>query len=65
VRLRREVAFEGDFLRVWRVAGGILLTPPIRDTKMSFAKLDQIGPEAFLKPRRKQTRHAPKRQICT
>jgi antitoxin VapB len=63
VRLPREFRFEGDEVRVRRVAEGVLLEPIIPDAPKWFAELDRAGAgEAFMKSGRKQPR-APRRKI--
>ena len=48
VRLPREFRFEGDCVRVRRVAQGVLLEPMIPDARQWFEELDRQGPEAFM-----------------
>lgn len=62
VRLPQEFRFEGQAVRVRRVAEGVLLEPLIPDTAKWFAKMDQIGGELFDRQGRRQPR-APKRRI--
>lgn len=63
VRLPREFRFEGDKVRIRRVAEGVLLEPIIPDAPKWFAELDRAGAgEAFMKDGRKQPR-APRRKI--
>jgi antitoxin VapB len=62
VRLPREFRFEGDSVRVRRVAEGVLLEPMVTDPKEWFAAMDRRRGEPFLKGGRKQPR-APKRHI--
>jgi len=57
VRLPREFRFEGDRVRVRRVAGGVLLEPIIQDPKEWFRKLDELNSRA-LPVRPPATRHA-------
>jgi antitoxin VapB len=60
VRLPREFRFEGDQVRIRRVAEGVLLEPLPADAGRWFAELDRYGAEAFMTKGRNQPR-APKR----
>ncbi|MSO19815.1 MAG: AbrB/MazE/SpoVT family DNA-binding domain-containing protein [Acidobacteria bacterium] len=62
VRLPREFRFEGDRVRVRRVAGGVLLEPVISDVDKWFAAMDRFREEPILKTGRQQPK-APKRRI--
>lgn len=62
VRLPREFRFEGDRVRIRRVAAGILLQPFISDTPGWFAELDRLNTEPFMKKGRKQPL-TPRREI--
>ena len=62
VRLPREFRFQGDRVRVRRVADGILLQPMISDPAAWFAELDRMNEEKFLSPDRSQP-VTPKRRI--
>lgn len=63
VRLPREFRFEGDEVRIRRVAGGVLLEPILGDAPRWFAELDRAGAaEPFMKGGRKQPK-APRRKI--
>lgn len=62
VRLPREFRFEGDSVRIRRVAEGVLLEPLSRDPETWFAELDQLGREPFMKRGRKQPA-TPRRRI--
>lgn len=62
VRLPREFRFEGDRVRIRRVAHGVLLEPLISDTLEWFAELDRFRSEPFMKKGRNQPR-APRRKI--
>ncbi len=62
VRLPREFRFEGDEVRIRKVAAGVLLEPIIRDTATWFAELDRLNSEPFMKRGRKQPK-APRRRI--
>lgn len=48
VRLPKEFRFEGDRVRIRRVAQGVLLEPLIPDTARWFDELDQFNSEPFL-----------------
>jgi antitoxin VapB len=62
VRLPQEFRFEGDAVRVRRVAEGVLLEPLIPDVAGWFAELDRAGGRSFMKEGRKQPA-APRRKI--
>ena len=63
VRLPREFRFEGDEVRIRRVAEGVLLEPIIPDAPKWFAELDRVSAgEGFMKDGRKQPK-APRRKI--
>jgi antitoxin VapB len=47
VRLPREFRFEGDRVRVRRVAGGVLLEPLIQNPAELFRRLDELNSEPF------------------
>jgi antitoxin VapB len=47
VRLPREFRFEGDRVRIRRVAQGVLLEPLIQNPKEWFHKLDELNSEPF------------------
>jgi antitoxin VapB len=47
VRLPKEFRFEGDKVRVRRVAKGVLLEPFIPDATEWFAELDKFNSEPF------------------
>jgi antitoxin VapB len=47
VRLPREFRFEGDRVRIRRVAQGVLLEPLIQDPKELFRRLDELNSEPF------------------
>jgi len=61
VRLPREFRFEGDRVRIRRVAQGVLLEPVIQDPKEWFHKLDELNSEPF--PSRRQQPTTPKRTV--
>jgi antitoxin VapB len=62
VRLPREFRFEGDRVRVRRVAEGVLLEPLISDARQWFAELDRLNPGPFMVKGRKQPR-TPRRAV--
>lgn len=62
VRLPKEFRFEGDRVRIRRVAQGVLLEPLIPDTAKWFAELDQFNSEPFPARTRRQP-VTPKRKI--
>ena len=62
VRLPREFRFEGDQVRIRKVAEGVLLEPLIPDARNWFAELDRLNSEPFMKKGRKQP-VAPRRKI--
>jgi antitoxin VapB len=59
VRLPREFRFEGDRVRIRRVAQGVLLQPLILDPKELFRRLDELNSEPF--PSREKQPPATKR----
>ncbi|MGB7601784.1 MAG: type II toxin-antitoxin system VapB family antitoxin [Candidatus Sulfotelmatobacter sp.] len=61
VRLPREFRFDGDRVRVRRVAQGVLLEPLIENPKDWFHNLDELNSEPF--PSRRHQPPAPKREI--
>jgi antitoxin VapB len=61
VRLPREFRFEGDRVRIRRVAEGVLLEPLIPDTKAWFEELDRFNSEPF--PVRPTQPKTPKRAV--
>lgn len=65
VRLPREFRFEGDRVRVRRVAGGVLLQPLIADPRQWFTELDRLTADPFMPKGTKgrQQPRAPKRAI--
>lgn len=56
VRLPQEFRFEGDRVRVRRVAKGVLLQPLISDVDEWFSELDRLNSEPFMA----EGRHQPK-----
>ncbi len=61
VRLPREFRFEGDRVRIRRVAQGVLLQPLVQNAKNWFRKLDELNSEPF--PARRRQPAAPKREV--
>jgi antitoxin VapB len=61
VRLPRAFRFEGDCVRIRRVAQGVLLEPIIEDPKELFRKLDELNSEPF--PSREKQPPATKRPV--
>ncbi len=62
VRLPQEFRFEGDRVRIRRVAHGVLLEPYISDTAKWFEELDRFTSEPFMEKGRKQP-ITPRREI--
>ncbi len=62
VRLPKEFRFEGERVRIRRVAQGVLLEPLIPDAGNWFAELDRLNSEPFMPKGRKQP-VAPRRKI--
>jgi antitoxin VapB len=62
VRLPREFRFEGEEVRIRRVAQGVLLEPLIADTAKWFEELDRFNSEPFMPDGRRQP-VTPKREI--
>lgn len=60
VRLPREFRFEGDRVRIRRVAQGVLLEPVLQNPREWFGKLDEFNSEPF--PSRRQPA-TPKRTL--
>lgn len=54
VRLPREFRFEGDSVRISKVAGGVLLQPMIPDVKKWFEEMDAFGADDLFKGGRNQ-----------
>ena len=48
VRLPKEFRFEGDSVRIHRVAGGVLLEPVISDPKELFRQIDAVEGDDFM-----------------
>lgn len=61
VRLPREFRFEGDRVRIRRVAEGVLLEPLIQNPQQWFHRLDELNSEPFPPSGRQPA--APKRKI--
>jgi antitoxin VapB len=62
VRLPLEFRFEGEEVRIRKVAQGVLLEPIVSDTASWFAGLDRLNGGELLKGGRKQPK-APRRRI--
>lgn len=62
VRLPQEFRFEGDRVRVRKVASGVLLEPLLLDATEWFAELDRWAGEAFMLSKRNQPK-TPRREI--
>jgi len=62
VRLPREFRFEGDRVRIRRVAQGVLLQPLMPDAARWFAELDRFNSEPFMARGRRQP-VTPKRKV--
>lgn len=62
VRLPREFRFEGEQVRVRRVAQGVLLEPLISDPAAWFAELDRLNEASLLRGGRHQPL-TPRREI--
>ena len=60
VRLPREFRFEGDEVRIRKVAGGVLLEPLIPDPGRWFSELDRLNSEPFMNERMKEGRKQPR-----
>ena len=54
VRLPREMRFEGDRVRVRRVARGVLVEPMFTNVSEWFAEMDRVGDEPFMPDGRNQ-----------
>lgn len=65
VRLPREFRFEGDRVRIRRVAEGVLLEPVGTDAARWFEELDQFSSEPFFSngPNGRKQPATPKREI--
>jgi len=62
VRLPKEFRFEGDCVRIRRVAQGVLLEPLIPNAAQWFEELDKFNSEPFPARSRRQP-VTPKRKI--
>jgi antitoxin VapB len=62
VRLPKAFRFEGDRVRIRRIARGVLLEPLISDTSAWFETLDQFNSESFMSSGRRQPA-TPRRKI--
>jgi antitoxin VapB len=65
VRLPKEFRFEGDRVRIRRVAQGVLLEPLIPDTAQWFKELDKFNSEPFLISERSPRQSRGRRQPVT
>lgn len=65
VRLPREFRFEGDRVRVRRVAEGVILQPLISNPREWFAELDRTRNEPFMPhgPKGRRQPRSPKRKV--
>lgn len=65
VRLPREFRFEGDRVRVRRVAEGVILQPLISNPPEWFAELDRNRAEDFMPngPKGRRQPRTPKRDL--
>ena len=61
MRLPREFRFEGDRVRIRRVAQGVLLQPLVHNPKEWFRKLDELNSEPF--PADRCQPASPKREV--
>ena len=62
VRLPREFRFEGDRVRIRRVAEGVLLEPLISNAAEWLEELDRFRSEPFMDEERNQPR-TPRREV--
>lgn len=62
VRLPQEFRFEGDRVRIRRVAHGVLLEPLISDPKKWLEALDRFSAGPIM-PKRRKPPVAPRREI--
>jgi len=62
VRLPQEFRFEGDRVRIRRIAQGVLLQPLIHDAAEWFNQMDRFNQESFMGKRRNQP-VTPRREI--
>jgi antitoxin VapB len=62
VRLPKEFRFQGDRVRIRRIAQGVLLEPLIPNTAKWFEELDHFNSEPF-PPRGRRQPATPKRKI--
>ena len=61
VRLPREFRFQGERVRIRRVADGVLLQPFVQNPAEWFARLDGLNTERFPPDRQQAT--TPKRRV--
>ena len=62
VRLPKEFRFEGNHVRIRRVAKGVLLEPVISDVSKWFAEMDRFKGESLSAKGRRQPK-TPRREI--
>lgn len=62
VRLPKEFRFEGDRVRIRKVAQGVLLEPLVPDTAQWLQELDKFNSEPFMVHGRRQPA-TPKRKV--
>ena len=62
VRLPKEFRFEGDRVRIRKVAQGVLLEPLVPDTAQWLQELDKFNSEPFMVHGRRQPA-TPKRKM--
>jgi len=63
VRLPKEFRFDGDEVRIRRVAGTVLLEPVIPDVARWFAELDRHNDVPFMSKGRRQPKTPRRRSI--
>lgn len=64
VRLPKEFRFDGDRVRVRRVARGILLEPLIENPRKWLAELDRVGEGKFMaSPNERRQPKTPNRHV--
>ena len=61
VRLPREFRFQGERVRIRRVADGVLLQPIVQNPAEWFTRLDELNTERF--PTERQQLTTPKRRV--
>ena len=64
VRLPKEFRFDGDRVRVRKVAQGVLLEPLIDDPRKWLSELDRLSKGEFMaNPKERRQPRAPKREV--